>query len=184
MPQPQVVHRTLVLSGSLRTGSITTQVAHTALAHAPSGHEIVLATGLDMLPLFNEDLDTDRILPQVGSLRAQVHAVDSLLVLSPVNNASISAVLKNALDWLSRPRDNSPLKAKPVTSLMIGYHSHGAEHHLNAVLRATGATVVTSPLPMLGLRTIDQRDISRDPRVNTAVNHALNSLLRPDPVTA
>lgn len=182
MSQPRAAHRTLILSGSLRTGSVTTQVAYVALAQARPDHETVLATGPETLPLFNEDLDTDRVLPQVGSLRTQVHAADSLLILSPVNNAGISAVLKNALDWLSRPRGDSPLTAKPVTSLMIGYHSQGAEHHLNTVLRATGATVVTSPLPMLGLRTIDQRDVRRDPRVNTAVEHALSCLLTPGPV--
>ncbi|MEU3980486.1 NAD(P)H-dependent oxidoreductase [Streptomyces sp. NPDC026672] len=183
-PMPATAHRTLVLSGSLRTGSVTTQIARTALTEAGPGHEVVLATGLDALPLFNEDLDTDHPLPQIAALRAQVGAADSLFVLSPVNNAAISAVLKNTLDWLSRPRDHAPLTAKPATGLLVGYHSHGAEHHLNAVLRATGAVVVPGPTPMLGLRSIDQRDIARDPRVRRTVAQALACLVPSEPTTA
>ncbi|MFF7470934.1 NAD(P)H-dependent oxidoreductase [Streptomyces sp. NPDC008092] len=177
------VHRTLVISGSLRAASVTTLIARTALAQAGPGHELVLAAGLDGLPLFNEDLDTDRPPPQVAALRAQVGSADSLFVLTPVYNAGISAALKNAIDWLSRPRDHCALAGKPVAGLVVGYHSQGAEHQLTTVLRAAGATALNVPLPMLGLRTIDQRDVTGDPRVRRTVQETLAVLRQaPDPV--
>ncbi|MEV7346582.1 NADPH-dependent FMN reductase [Streptomyces sp. NPDC093544] len=184
MSQAPVRHRTLVLSGSLRTGAVTTQVAHAALAQELTGHEVVLHTGLDQLPLYNEDLDTDPALPVVAALRAQVASADSLLVLSPVNNASISAALKNALDWLSRPRNDAPLAGKPVTGLVTGYHSHGAEDHLEAILHATGALSVPAPIPVLNLRTVNGNQAAYDPRVITAVTQALAALHLPDPAVA
>ncbi|MFJ6082327.1 NADPH-dependent FMN reductase [Streptomyces sp. NPDC092369] len=177
-------HRTLVLSGSLRAEAVTTQVAHAAVAQDHPEHEVVLATGLDRLPLFNEDLDTDPAPPAVAALRAQVAAADSLLVLSPVNNASISAALKNALDWLSRPRGDAPLAGKPATGLVIGYGSHGAEDHLEAILRAAGARTTAAPTPVLSLRTLDGKQAAHDPKVTTAVTQALAALHAPDPAVA
>ncbi|MFC9843736.1 NADPH-dependent FMN reductase [Streptomyces sp. NPDC060223] len=182
--KPAARHRTLIMSGSLRTGAVTTQVAHAALAQDLPGHQVVLATGLDRLPLFNEDLDTDPAPPVVAALRAQVTSADSLLVLSPVNNASISAALKNALDWLSRPRDDSPLAGKPTTGLVVGYQSHGAEDHLKAILRATGARTTPAPTPVLSLRTLNGNQAAHDPKVITAVTQALAVLHLTDPAVA
>ncbi|MGW3283049.1 NADPH-dependent FMN reductase [Streptomyces sp. NPDC001002] len=185
MPQPSAArHRTLVLSGSLRATAVTTQVAHAAVAQNHPGHEVVLATGLDELPLFNEDLDTDPAPPAVAALRAQVAAADSLLVLSPVNNASISAALKNALDWLSRPREDAPLAGKPTTGLVVGYRSQGAEDHLDTILRATGARIAPTPTPVLSLRTFNGSQAAHDPQVITAVAQALAALRVPDPAVA
>ncbi|MFJ9374598.1 NADPH-dependent FMN reductase [Streptomyces sp. NPDC101455] len=182
MPQSQpsaARHRTLVLSGSLRAGAVTTQVAHAAVAQDHPGHEVVLAAALDQLPLFNEDLDTEPAPPGVAALRAQVSSAGSLLVLSPVNNGSISAALKNALDWLSRPRDDSPLAGKPATGLVIGYHSHGAEAHLETILRATGARTTPAPTPVLSPRTLNANQAAHDPKVTTAVPQALAALSPP-----
>ncbi|UXX94987.1 NAD(P)H-dependent oxidoreductase [Streptomyces sp. AD2-2] len=175
-PSLSARHRTLVLSGSLRAEAVTTQVAHAAVAQNHPGHEVVLAAALDQLPLFNEDLDTDPAPPGVAALRAQVSSAASLLVLSPVNNASISAALKNALDWLSRPRDDSPLAGKPATGLVIGYHSHGAEDHLETILRATGARTTPAPNPVLSPRTLNGSQAAHDPRVTAAVRQALAAL--------
>ncbi|MFF2522971.1 NADPH-dependent FMN reductase [Streptomyces liangshanensis] len=181
MPHPSARHRTLVLSGSLRIGAVTTQVALAALAQGHPGHEVALATGLDQLPLFNEDLDTDPALPVVAGLRAQVAAADSVLVLSPVNNASISAALKNALDWLSRPRGNAPLSGKPATGMVVGYRAHSSEDHLTAILRATGALTTPAPIPVLSPRGVNGDPAAQDPNVTTAVSQALAALHLPDP---
>ncbi|MFC1408179.1 NADPH-dependent FMN reductase [Streptacidiphilus sp. N1-12] len=176
MSYPPARHRTLVLSGSLRTGSVTGRIARAALDRSHLGHEVVLAADLDQLPLFNEDLDTDPAPAAVAALRAQVATANSVLVLSPVHNASVSAALKNALDWLSRPRDASPLAGKPVTGLVIGYHSHGAEHHLEAILRAVGAHPNPAPIPVLGLRGLDPQRAAHDHRITAALAQALDAL--------
>ncbi|MFC1406269.1 MULTISPECIES: NADPH-dependent FMN reductase [Streptacidiphilus] len=182
MSYPPARHRTLVLTGSLRTGSVTSQIAQAALARSRPGHEVVLAAGLGLLPLFNEDLETEPALPAVAALRAQVASADSLLALSPVYNAGISAALKNALDWLSRPRDASPLIGKRATGLVVGYSSHGAEDHLEAVLKAVGAHTVVASTTVLNLRTLDVHRAAHDPLVEAAVGQALDALHAPDPV--
>ncbi|MFC1437080.1 NADPH-dependent FMN reductase [Streptacidiphilus sp. N1-10] len=182
MSYPPARHRTLVLTGSLRTGSVTSQIAQAALARSHPGHEVVLAAGLGLLPLFNEDLETEPALPAVAALRAQVAAADSLLALSPVYNAGISAALKNALDWLSRPRDASPLIGKRATGLVVGYSSHGAEDHLEAVLKAVGAHTAVASTAVLNLRTLDLHRAAHDPLVDAAVGQALDALHAPDPV--
>ncbi|MEV6008201.1 NADPH-dependent FMN reductase [Streptomyces sp. NPDC051976] len=169
-------HRTLVLSGSLRTGSVTGRIAEAALARSRSGYEVALAAGLARLPLFNEDLDTDPVPAAVAELRAQVASADSVLVLSPVNNASVSAALKNALDWLSRPRYASPLAGKPALGLVVGYHSHGAEDHLAAILRAVRAYPVPAPTPVLDPRVLQTPHAAHDPQLAAVVAHTLDAL--------
>ena len=124
-------------------------------------------------------MDTEPAPPAVAALLAQVSSAGSLLVLSPVNNASVSAALKNALDWLSRPRDDSPLAGKPATGLVIGYHSHGTEAHLETILRATGARTNPAPTPVLSPRAVNGNQAIQDLKITTAVTQALAALSPP-----
>ncbi len=107
----------LVLVGSLRKASINRQLAELAVETAPDGVRLAVFDRLGELPFYNEDLDTEdieNIAEPVAALRQAAADADAALVLTPEYNGSIPGVLKNAIDWLSRPFGNGALKGKPV----------------------------------------------------------------------
>ncbi|MBS9534019.1 NAD(P)H-dependent oxidoreductase [Mycobacterium sp. M1] len=105
----------LVLVGSLRAASVNRQIAELAADTAPDGVVVRIFEGLGELPFYNEDLDTAERLPaQVAALRAAGADADAALVVTPEYNGTIPAVLKNAIDWLSRPFGAGALKGKPL----------------------------------------------------------------------
>lgn len=98
--------RVLILPGSARKGSLNTQLAHAAAgAVQRAGGETTLVNLRDLaLPLYDGDLEAAEGLPAgARSLKAAFKAHDALLFCSPENNSSVSALLKNAIDWVSRP---------------------------------------------------------------------------------
>jgi NAD(P)H-dependent FMN reductase len=106
--------KVLVLLGSLRAASINRQLAEVAIDSAPEGVVLRLFDRLGELPFYNEDIDTDDVAEPVVALRAAAAEADAALVVTPEYNGSIPGVLKNAIDWLSRPFGNSALKDKPL----------------------------------------------------------------------
>ncbi|MGZ5377015.1 MAG: NADPH-dependent FMN reductase [Mycobacterium sp.] len=104
----------LVLVGSLRTASINRQLAELAVETAPDGVRLALFDGLGELPFYNEDIDTEDVAEPVVALRQAAAEADAALVVTPEYNGSIPGVLKNSIDWLSRPFGNSALKGKPI----------------------------------------------------------------------
>jgi NAD(P)H-dependent FMN reductase len=106
--------KVLVLLGSLRAGSINRQLAELAIETAPDGVHLELFDRLGELPFYNEDIDNDGVAEPVVALRQAAAQADAALVVTPEYNGSIPAVLKNAIDWLSRPFGDSALKDKPL----------------------------------------------------------------------
>ncbi|MFD5075297.1 NADPH-dependent FMN reductase [Streptomyces sp. NPDC058371] len=107
--------RILALVGSLRAGSHNRQLAEAAVKHAPEGVEIELFEGLAEVPFYNEDLDAEGCAPATAvRLRAAAGEADGFLLFSPEHNGTVTAVLKNAIDWLSRPYGASAFGGKPV----------------------------------------------------------------------
>ncbi len=105
----------LGLPGSLRKKSVSRAVLHSVKAALPANVEMTIFE-LSEIPLYNEDLEADRP-AAVRALHDAVAACDGLVVLSPEYNHGMSGVLKNAVDWVSRPGYNSVLKDKPVAVL-------------------------------------------------------------------
>ncbi|WP_436405292.1 NAD(P)H-dependent oxidoreductase [Mycobacterium asiaticum] len=109
----------LALVGSLRAGSINRQIAELAADVAPEGVTVTLFETLADVPFYNEDLDPGVGTPveepaAVSALRTAASVADAALVVTPENNGTIPAVLKNAIDWLSRPFGDGALKGKPL----------------------------------------------------------------------
>lgn len=104
----------LVLLGSLRRESINRQLVELATEVAPAGVALEFFDRLGELPHYNEDIDGDDVAESVQALRAVAAVADAALVVTPEYNGSIPGVLKNAIDWLSRPWGNGALKGKPV----------------------------------------------------------------------
>lgn len=103
----------VAISGSLRRDSYNTALLRAAADILPPGAELTLYRELEEIPPFNEDRLSHPPVP-VQSLRGAVAAADGVLISTPEYNSSIPGVLKNALDWLSRPLIESPLRNKPV----------------------------------------------------------------------
>jgi len=116
----------LVLVGSLRKASVNRQIAQLAAETAPSGVTVTVCEGLGELPFYNEDLDAPAVLPApVAALRAVAADVDAALVITPEYNGTIPAVLKNAIDWLSRPFGDGALKGKPLAVIGAALGRYG-----------------------------------------------------------
>jgi chromate reductase len=102
----------LAICGSLRTGSYNRAALRTAIELRPPG--MTIETGdISAFPLYNEDVRVQGFPPPVETLRRQIAAADALLFVTPEYNYSMSGVLKNAIDWASRPPDQ-PFAGKPV----------------------------------------------------------------------
>ena len=103
----------LGLSGSLRSDSHNTRLLLGAGGLLPRGTEFEVFEQLSSIPPYNED-DEHTTPPAVDALKRAIAGADAVLVATPEYNASIPGVLKNALDWVSRPVADSPLKGKPA----------------------------------------------------------------------
>ena len=114
----------LILVGSLRAASINRQLAEVATQVTPAGVTAAIYPGLGDLPHYNEDIDTADAPAAVAALRAAADDADAALVVTPEYNGTIPGVLKNAIDWLSRPYGSGALTGKPLA--VIGTNSIAA----------------------------------------------------------
>src|SRR5436853_3444457 len=103
--------KVLGICGSLRKGSFNMAALRTAIEAKPAGMTIEVAD-IGSIPLYNEDVRAQGFPRTVGRLRRQIAAADALLFACPEYNYSMSGVLKNAIDWASRPPDQ-PFAGKP-----------------------------------------------------------------------
>ena len=107
--------RVLALVGSLRAGSYNRRLAEAAAKYAPEGIDVEIFEGLGEVPFYNEDLDRPGDVPDPArALRDAVQRADALLLVTPEYNGSLPAVLKNAIDWTSRPYQAGAITAKPL----------------------------------------------------------------------
>lgn len=127
----------LLMSGSFRSKSKSLAILNT-LKEGFAEHAFELPR-LDALPFFSEDFGTDK--PEaVLNLLESVRAADGIVVCSPEYNHSVPAVLKNAIDWVSRPAFASVLKGKPVTVITQAGSPIGgarAQAHIKLVFDST-----------------------------------------------
>jgi len=115
----------LVLLGSLRAASVNRQLAELAVESAPDGVRLQVFDRLGELPFYNEDIDNDAVVEPVTALRAAAAEADAALVVTPEYNGSIPGVLKNAIDWLSRPYGNGALQDKPLAVVGTALGQYG-----------------------------------------------------------
>ena len=108
----------LGICGSLRKGSYNMAALRTAIELKPAGMNVTVAD-ISQIPLYNEDLRQQGFPPPVETLRRQIAEADALLFACPEYNYSMSGVLKNAIDWASRPPDQ-PFAGKPCAILGAG----------------------------------------------------------------
>lgn len=105
--------RILGIAGSLRAGSLNRALLRAAVDLAPEGMAIALFD-LAEVPLYNGDVEAAGDPPGVAALKAAIAAADGVLFATPEYNHGVSGVMKNAVDWASRPPRAAPLGGKPV----------------------------------------------------------------------
>ena len=167
--------RLLAISGSLRADSHNSRLLRIAAEEAPMGVDIDIYEGLADIPPYDADNDTEFGPAPVRELRELIAEADGLIFATPEYNSSIPGVLKNAIDWASRPRDTMPLAGKPAAVMGATTGHFGAvwaQAELRKVLGSTGARVVDAEVSLAladdafegdgGLRDVEMLDAVRE----------------------
>ena len=142
--------RILGISGSLRRDSYNSRLLRAAAQSLPPGAELEVYLDLALIPPFNEEYEDDPPATALD-LREQIAAADALLFSTPEYNASIPGVLKNAVDWASRPFPDNALRDRPAAVIGTSTGLFGAvwaQAELRKVLRYAGAHVLDEELPV------------------------------------
>lgn len=137
----------LGIAGSLRKGSYNRALLAAARELLPPGMSLE-TFDLAPIPLFNEDLLLNGPPEAVTHFKERIAAADALLIATPEYNFSIPGVLKNAIDWASRPPQTSPLDGKPVAMMGASTGLYGtarAQMHLRQVFAFTNMLPVQRP---------------------------------------
>lgn len=142
--------RILAISGSLRRASHNTALLREAAELAPASVEVELYEGLDRLPPYNEDNDTDHPPAEVTRLRDAIREADAVLISTPEYNGTVPGQIKHAVDWASRPYgQDAALWGKPIAVIGASATDYGAiwaQDHLRKALGIGGARVLEAEL--------------------------------------
>ena len=177
--------KVLALVGSLRAASINRQIAELAAEVAPDGVTVTVFDGLGELPFYNEEIDPavgaegDEPAP-VAALRAAAAEADAALVVTPEYNGSIPAVVKNAIDWLSRPFGNGALKGKPlavVGGAMGQYGGVWAHDETRKSFGIAGARVVESIKLSVPFQTLEGKAPAEHAELSANVRDIVGKLV-------
>ena len=140
------------ISGSLRRGSFSTSLLKILAEKALPSIEIRVVT-LEDIPLYNEDLDGKQEILTVAAFKRIIAESDGVLIATPEYNHGIPGVLKNALDWASRPVFESCFKHKPVSIISSSLAFTGgvrAQYQLRETLISMQAHLVIGPEVVVG----------------------------------
>ncbi|MFL5832374.1 MAG: NADPH-dependent FMN reductase [Solirubrobacterales bacterium] len=143
--------RVLGITGSLRRGSYNHALLREAAERLPAGVELVEFERLAEIPPYDADLEEGVTPAAVTELRQAMREADAVLVATPEYNHSIPGVLKNALDWASRPAGQSALNGTPAAVIGASTGMFGAvwaQAETRKVLGALGGRVVEAELPV------------------------------------
>jgi len=136
----------LAISGSLRKESYNTALLHAFAQQAPNGVSIELA---DIHPLGLYDQDEEAAFPRAAAeLKEKIRKADGIIVATPEYNRSIPGVLKNAIDWTSRPYGDNAWEGKPVYVVGASVGNIGtavAQYELKKILLYLDAAVLGQP---------------------------------------
>ena len=121
--------KVLGFAGSLRAGSYNKSLLRSATDLLPEDMSLEIFD-IDGIPAFNQDIEVD-IPDKVKDFKAKIRGADSILIATPEYNYSVPGVLKNAIDWASRPYGDNPFDGKPVAlmSASIGMLGGARAHH-------------------------------------------------------
>jgi len=143
--------RILGITGSLRRDSLNSALLRAAAERLPAGVEWSEFGNMRGIPPYDEDLELEGTPEAVEELRAAMREADAVLIATPEYNHSIPGVLKNALDWASRPAGHSALTGTPAAAIGASTGMFGAvwaQAETRKVLGALGGRVIETELPV------------------------------------
>jgi NAD(P)H-dependent FMN reductase len=170
----------LVLVGSLRAGSHNRRLADAAVRHLPSSTTVSVSETLGGLPFYSEDLDGPDAPEVARRFRDEVEQADAVLVVTPEYNGSLPAVLKNGIDWASRPRGAAALAGKRVAVLAATASPRGAvwvREDAVRVLRIAGADVVEDTVGVPGAHELLREERLAHAQLDAAVAALVGQLV-------
>lgn len=170
----------LGFAGSLRKGSYNKALLRAATELLPEGAELEIFD-LAEIPPYNQDLD-DRLPEPVRDLKARIRAADAILIATPEYNYSVPGVLKNAIDWASRPPGNNSFDGKPaaIMSASIGMLGGArAQYHLRQIFVYLNVHPVNRPEVMVPFAAdkIDAAGRVADQKTREKIKELLESLI-------
>lgn len=142
--------RILGLAGSLRAASLNGRLLARAAALSPEEVRFETFEALGTIPHFSQDLEAETPAP-VAELRAAIESADAILIATPEYNSAMPGVLKNGLDWASRPAGESALAGKAAAVIGASPGRFGAQRaqaDVRRVLTAIGADVLDREFPL------------------------------------
>ncbi len=170
----------LVLVGSLRADSWTGQVAAAVGDLLPGDVGVHTYDGIGDLPHYDQDVDGDAVPAPVAAFREAVASADALVVATPEYNGSVTGVLKNAIDWASRPRGSAAIDGKPVAVVSVSPSPRGAQwarEDLVKILRVAGASPVEPAVGVAGVHDVLEAGRLVDDDVRRALQSLVSALL-------
>jgi chromate reductase, NAD(P)H dehydrogenase (quinone) len=173
--------RILGISGSLRASSHNTALLRTAGELVPAGVELELFAALEAVPPYNEDRDGIEPPAAAARLREAIGAADAVLFATPEYNGSIPGVLKNAVDWASRPARQGALWGKTAGVIGASTGAYGAlwaQVELRKALGVAGARVLGTDMPVARAHeAFDDAGALRDPALAARLSNHLAALV-------
>jgi len=170
----------LGFAGSLRRGSYNRGLLRVAQEMVP--REAALETfDLEGIPPFNQDLENQPP-EKVKEFKAKIRAADAILIVTPEYNYSIPGVLKNAIDWASRPYGDNALEGKPVALMGASIGMLGtarAQYHLRQSFVWLNMYPLNQPEVMVPFaqEKFDASGTLTDPKTKEKVKELLQSLI-------
>jgi len=170
----------LGFAGSLRRNSYNKALLCTAAESMPRGAELEIFD-LEGIPPFNQDLET-QMPEKVKEFKAKIEAADAILIATPEYNYSIPGILKNAIDWASRPYGDNSFKGKPVAVMSASVGMLGgarAQYHLRQVLVSLNMHPINRPEVMVAFASekIEKNGKVIDGRARELIKELLENLV-------
>ena len=178
MSKPLVI---LGIAGSLRRDSFNRRALSAAQQLAPEGARIDVAD-IEGLPGFNQDLEGEPP-AKVSELKRQIRDADAILFVTPEYNYSVPGVLKNAIDWASRPYGDSAWGGKPVAIMGASIGTMGtarAQYHLRQMFVFLNMHAVNQPEVMISnaAKRFDEQGNLTDETSRKLIQQLLQELVR------
>jgi len=170
----------LGFAGSLRKNSYNKALLRAASGLLPKDAKLEIFD-LEGIPPFNQDLES-RMPTRVREFKAKIRAADAVLIATPEHNYSVPSVLKNAIDWASRPYGDNSFEGKPVAIMSASTGRLGgarAQYHLRQTFVFLNMHPINKPevIVTFASEKIDENGILTDKETRRLINELLKSLI-------